>query len=118
MLAHWTALGPRLQASEVFRRYEAGGRVGVLMSVVDEEEGPLGTHNPSGLKLVQASNPAYDQLLLRPRQNLRTCMGKRCLLAILMGWCVRQHVVYGCGWSVTDFCRMHTYARERCPKTD
>lgn len=89
MLGQWAALAPRLQASEVFRRHEAGGRVGVLMSVVDEEEEGMGPHDPSfGLRFVQVSNQAYDQLLLRPRQNLRTCMGKRCLLAILIGWCV------------------------------
>lgn len=81
VLSQWEALGPRLRASEMFRRHEAGGRVGVLMSVVDEGD----INGIEGMKVVQASNAAYDRLLAKPLQSLKKSIHKRCLLAFLVG---------------------------------
>lgn len=83
MLEQWTTLAPRLRASDVFRRAETGGRVGVLMSVVDEEGDGL-----RDLKLVQASNAAYDRLLGKALQNLQDSIHKCCIIAFIIGWYV------------------------------
>jgi hypothetical protein len=81
VLTQWAALGPRVRGSDMFRRYEAGGRVGVLMSVVDEGD----INGIAGMKVVQASNAAYDRLLAKPLQSLKDSIHKRCLLAFLVG---------------------------------
>lgn len=93
VLAQWAALGPKLRASEVFRRHEAGGRVGVLMSVLDDDDGEGGEGKEEGeeeegglgLRFVQASNAAYDRILAKPLQMLRDSIYKRCLLAFTIG---------------------------------
>jgi hypothetical protein len=81
VLVQWGALAPRLRTSHEFRRQEAGGRVGVLMSVVDE----AGINGIADLKVVQASNGAYDRLLAQPLQMLRDSIHKRCLISFLVG---------------------------------
>lgn len=74
MLARWTALAPRIRASAAFRRHEGGVQVGVLMSILDDDE-----ETGWSTRVVQASNAAYDRILASPQQTLQASLRKRCL---------------------------------------